>query len=168
MVSAPKLRNLLEFAILIDFEIVFGRPPASWWVKSGCMGPLQLALLCCERKRQKRRRLFFDAVAPHVARVVVVDTNQFHVIAGRWRKPTDAIALQLDVTDRVSIADAAERIREAFGASTCWFKTRLSRITRKGSLPIQEYFKISRASNASLDEVRAVWETNVFGVLAVY
>ena len=33
---------------------------------------------------------------------------------------------------------------------------------------MQEYFKISRASNASLDEVRAVWETNVFGVLAVY
>ena len=27
---------------------------------------------------------------------------------------------------------------------------------------------LSKASNASLDEVRAVWETNVFGVLAVY
>ena len=33
---------------------------------------------------------------------------------------------------------------------------------------LQEYAKISLASNASLDEVRAVWETNVFGVLAVY
>ena len=40
--------------------------------------------------------------------------------------------------------------------------------TSKGNLPIQEHAKISRASNASLDEVRAVWETNVFGVLAVY
>ncbi len=39
--------------------------------------------------------------------------------------------------------------------------------TRKGSLSLQEYAKISRASNASLDELRAVWETNVFGV-AVY
>ena len=37
-----------------------------------------------------------------------------------------------------------------------------------GSLSLQEYAKISRASNASLDEVRTVWETNVFGVLAVY
>ena len=37
-----------------------------------------------------------------------------------------------------------------------------------GSLSLQEYGKISLASNASLDEVRAVWETNVFGVLAVY
>jgi NAD(P)-dependent dehydrogenase (short-subunit alcohol dehydrogenase family) len=35
-------------------------------------------------------------------------------------------------------------------------------------LSLQEYRKISRASNAPLDEVRAVWETNVFGVLAVY
>jgi NAD(P)-dependent dehydrogenase (short-subunit alcohol dehydrogenase family) len=28
--------------------------------------------------------------------------------------------------------------------------------------------RITLASNASLDEIRAVWETNVFGVLAVY
>jgi NAD(P)-dependent dehydrogenase (short-subunit alcohol dehydrogenase family) len=35
-------------------------------------------------------------------------------------------------------------------------------------LSLQEYAQISRASNASLDEVRTVWETNVFGVLAVY
>ena len=35
-------------------------------------------------------------------------------------------------------------------------------------MSLQEYAKITLASNASLDEVRAVWETNVFGVLAVY
>ncbi len=35
-------------------------------------------------------------------------------------------------------------------------------------MSLQEYAQISRASNASLDEVRTVWETNVFGVLAVY
>jgi NAD(P)-dependent dehydrogenase (short-subunit alcohol dehydrogenase family) len=39
--------------------------------------------------------------------------------------------------------------------------------TRKGSLSLQEYAKITFPSNVSLDEVRAVWETNVFGVLAV-
>ena len=37
-----------------------------------------------------------------------------------------------------------------------------------GSLSLLDYAQISRASNASLDEVRTVWETNVFGVLAVY
>lgn len=40
--------------------------------------------------------------------------------------------------------------------------------TRKGSLSLAAYGRISQASNASLDEVREVWETNVFGVLAVY
>jgi NAD(P)-dependent dehydrogenase (short-subunit alcohol dehydrogenase family) len=35
-------------------------------------------------------------------------------------------------------------------------------------LPLHEYAKITLPSNVSLDEVRAVWETNVFGVLAVY
>lgn len=32
-------------------------------------------------------RLFYDAVAPHVARVVVVDTNQFRVISRSVRRP---------------------------------------------------------------------------------
>jgi NAD(P)-dependent dehydrogenase (short-subunit alcohol dehydrogenase family) len=79
-----------------------------------------------------------------------------------------AIALQFDVADRVSIADAAERIRENFGRLDLLVQDAAISNTRKGSLPMQEYFKISRASNASLDEVRTVWETNVFGVLAVY
>jgi NAD(P)-dependent dehydrogenase (short-subunit alcohol dehydrogenase family) len=79
-----------------------------------------------------------------------------------------AIALQLDVTDRGSIADAAERIRTEFGRLDLLVQNADISNTRKGSLPVQEYFKISPASNTSLDEVRAVWETNVFGVLAVY
>ena len=33
---------------------------------------------------------------------------------------------------------------------------------------LEEYAKASKASTASLDEMRAVWETNVFGTLAVY
>lgn len=33
---------------------------------------------------------------------------------------------------------------------------------------MQEYAAISQASNISLEEVRSIWETNVFGVLAVY
>ena len=79
-----------------------------------------------------------------------------------------AIALQLDVTDRTSIAAAAERIRQEFGRLDVLVNNAAISNTRKGNLSIQEYAKISRASNASLDEVRAVWETNVFGVLAVY
>jgi len=51
----------------------------------------------------------------------------------------DARALQLDVTNQSSIAAAAERIRKEFG----------------------------RLSVVTLDEVRTVFETNVFGVIAV-
>ena len=79
-----------------------------------------------------------------------------------------ATALQLDVTDRISIADAAERIREEFSRLDLLVQNAAISNTRKGSLSLQEYAEISRASNASLDEVRTVWETNVFGVLAVY
>jgi NAD(P)-dependent dehydrogenase (short-subunit alcohol dehydrogenase family) len=75
-----------------------------------------------------------------------------------------AIALQLDVTDRVSIADAAERIREEFGRLDLLVQNAAISNTRKGNLSLQEYARLSRASNASLDEIRTVWETNVFGV----
>jgi NAD(P)-dependent dehydrogenase (short-subunit alcohol dehydrogenase family) len=79
-----------------------------------------------------------------------------------------AIAVQLDVTDRVSIAAAAERIRKDFGHLDLLVNNAAISNTRKGNLSLQEYAKITLASNASLDEIRAVWETNVFGVLAVY
>jgi NAD(P)-dependent dehydrogenase (short-subunit alcohol dehydrogenase family) len=48
-----------------------------------------------------------------------------------------AIALQLDVTERASIAEAAERIRESSAASTCWFKTRLFRIPERAPCPFR-------------------------------
>jgi NAD(P)-dependent dehydrogenase (short-subunit alcohol dehydrogenase family) len=79
-----------------------------------------------------------------------------------------ATALQLDVTDRASIAAAVESIRKVFGRLDLLVNNAAISNTRKGSLSLEEYRKKSRASNVSLEEVRAVWETNVFGVLAVY
>jgi len=81
-----------------------------------------------------------------------------------------ATALQLDVTDRASIAAATERIRKEFGRLDLLVNNAAISNTRMQQLglSLQEYAKITLASNASLDEVRAVWETNVFGVLAVY
>ena len=79
-----------------------------------------------------------------------------------------AIALQIDVTDGVSIAAAAASIRKDFGRLDLLVNNAAISNTRKGDLSLEEYGKISRASNASMDEVRAVWDTNVFGVLAVY
>jgi len=79
-----------------------------------------------------------------------------------------AIALQLDVTDGASIAAAAAHISKEFGRLDLLVNNAAISNTRKGNLSLQEYGKVSMASNAPLDEVRAVWETNVFGVLAVY
>lgn len=80
----------------------------------------------------------------------------------------DAIAVQLDVTDGASIAAAAERIRTEIGRLDLLVNNAGISNTTKGDMSLVEYGKVSRASNASLDEIRAVWETNVFGVLAVY
>ncbi len=80
-----------------------------------------------------------------------------------------AVALQLDVTDHASIGAAAERIRRDFGRLDVLVNN--AAISNTGRLPgqsVEEYSKTTRASVVSLDEVRAVWETNVFGVLAVY
>lgn len=81
-----------------------------------------------------------------------------------------AIAIQLDVTDRASIAAAAERIRNEFGRLDLLVNNAAISNVRKQQLglSLREYAQMTLASNASLDEVRSVWETNVFGVLAVY
>jgi NAD(P)-dependent dehydrogenase (short-subunit alcohol dehydrogenase family) len=81
----------------------------------------------------------------------------------------DGRALQLDVTNRASITAAAERVRNEFGRLDVLVQNAAISNTRK--LPdqsIEEYAKTTRPSNVSLDEMRAVWDTNVFGVLAVY
>ena len=79
-----------------------------------------------------------------------------------------AIAVHLDVTDAASIAAAAERVRKEFGRLDLLVNNAAISNTNKGDLSLQEYARLTLASNAPLDEVRAVWETNVFGVLAVY
>ena len=80
-----------------------------------------------------------------------------------------AVALQLDVTDPASIAAAATRIRTEFGRLDLLVQNAaISNTDRDPSVSIEDHAKSTRTSNVSLEEMRAVWETNVFGVLAVY
>lgn len=80
-----------------------------------------------------------------------------------------AVAIQLDVTDKASIAAAAKRIRGEFGRLDILVQNAaISNTSKNPSLSIEEYSKTTRPSNVSLDEVRTVWDTNVFGVLAVH
>jgi NAD(P)-dependent dehydrogenase (short-subunit alcohol dehydrogenase family) len=81
----------------------------------------------------------------------------------------DAHALQLDVTDRASIIAAAERVRNKFGRLDVLVQNAaISNTNKLLGQSIEDYAKTTRPSNVSLDEMRAVWDTNVFGVLAVY
>jgi NAD(P)-dependent dehydrogenase (short-subunit alcohol dehydrogenase family) len=81
---------------------------------------------------------------------------------------TDARALQLDVTDQASIAAAAKRVRDELGRLDVLVNNAAISNTRlRPGESVEEYSRSTRSSNVSLDEVRAVWETNVFGVLAV-
>jgi NAD(P)-dependent dehydrogenase (short-subunit alcohol dehydrogenase family) len=81
----------------------------------------------------------------------------------------DARALQLDVTDQASIAAAAARVRDEFGRIDVLVNNAaISNTSKQPGMSIQEHAALTRPSNVSLDEMRAVWETNVFGVLAVY
>jgi NAD(P)-dependent dehydrogenase (short-subunit alcohol dehydrogenase family) len=79
-----------------------------------------------------------------------------------------AVAVQLDVTDGASIAAAAERIRQETGRLDLLVNNAAISNTARGSLSPGEYAQSRYPSTVSLGEVRAVWETNVFGVLAVY
>lgn len=81
----------------------------------------------------------------------------------------DARALQLDVTDRASIDAAAKRIREELGRLDMLVNNAaISHTTKRAGQSVAEYAKLVRPSVVSLEEMRAVWETNVFGPLAVY
>lgn len=80
-----------------------------------------------------------------------------------------AVALQLDVTDQSSIVAAAARVRAEFGRLDVLIQN--AAITTTGdhhAQTPQEFVAANRPSIVSLDEIRAVWDTNVFGVLAVY
>jgi NAD(P)-dependent dehydrogenase (short-subunit alcohol dehydrogenase family) len=80
----------------------------------------------------------------------------------------DAHALQLNVTDQASIAAAVEHIRNAFGRLDVLVNNAAISNTRmRPDMSVEEYSASTRISTVVLDELRAVFETNVFGVVAV-
>jgi NAD(P)-dependent dehydrogenase (short-subunit alcohol dehydrogenase family) len=80
----------------------------------------------------------------------------------------DARAVQLDVTDQASIAAAAARIRKELGRLDVLVNNAaISNTSKPPGMSVEEFAKSTRPSVVSLDELRAVFETNVFGVVAV-
>ncbi len=80
-----------------------------------------------------------------------------------------AHALALDVTDPASITAAAQRARAEFGRLDVLIQNAaISNTSSRPGQSVEDHAKATRPSNVSLAEMRAVWDTNVFGVLAVY
>ena len=79
----------------------------------------------------------------------------------------DARAIQLDVTDQASIRAAAARIgSELLRLDVLVNNAAISHAGRSPT-PLAQIARSGRPSVVLLDEVRAVFETNVFGVIAV-
>jgi NAD(P)-dependent dehydrogenase (short-subunit alcohol dehydrogenase family) len=79
----------------------------------------------------------------------------------------DAHAIQLDVTDQASVAAAAERIRNGFARLDVLVNNAGISHVSTPDRSLEEIVQSGRLSVASLDEIHTVFETNVFGVVAV-
>jgi NAD(P)-dependent dehydrogenase (short-subunit alcohol dehydrogenase family) len=79
----------------------------------------------------------------------------------------DARSVQLDVTDQVSIAAAAERIRNELGRLDVLVNNAGVSHANIPGRSFEDVVAAGRLSVASLEEVHEVFETNVFGVIAV-
>jgi NAD(P)-dependent dehydrogenase (short-subunit alcohol dehydrogenase family) len=106
-------------------------------------------------------------ISPHMVLTVLVGSRNFESaeVAAKEVGP-DAHALQLDVKNQASITTAAARVRSEFGRLDVLIQN--AAISNTNKLPgqsVAEYAATTRPSNVALDEMRAVWETNVFGFL---
>jgi NAD(P)-dependent dehydrogenase (short-subunit alcohol dehydrogenase family) len=79
----------------------------------------------------------------------------------------DARAIQLDVTEQDSIAAAAGRIRNELGRLDVLVNNAGISHAPAPDKSLEAIVQSGRLSVASLDEIHTVFETNVFGVIAV-
>ena len=79
----------------------------------------------------------------------------------------NAHAIQLDVTDQTSIKNAVTQNQNEYGKLDLLVNNAAISHAGKPGRKLEEMIQSSRASVVDIDEVKAVWETNVFGVIAV-
>ena len=81
---------------------------------------------------------------------------------------TGAVFVQLDVTDANSIAEAADRVRTEHGRLDLLVNNAaISRPPHAKDLTLADHMKTMSATTISLGDMRMIWETNVFAVVAI-
>lgn len=78
-----------------------------------------------------------------------------------------AKAIQLDITDNDSIQAAVNAIENEFGYLTLLVNNAAISNAGKPGRTMQEILSAQLASITSISEMKTVWETNVFGTLAI-
>jgi NAD(P)-dependent dehydrogenase (short-subunit alcohol dehydrogenase family) len=79
----------------------------------------------------------------------------------------NAEAIHLDVTEQLTIKAALERIEKESGHLDLLLNNAAISHAAKPGRTLEQMMEDGRATIAGLEEVRAVWETNVFGVISV-
>jgi len=103
----------------------------------------------------------------HGLTVLVGSRDRRHGETAAKSLGANARAIQLDVRDLASVTAAADRIRKEYGRLDVLVNNAGVSHSGTAGRPLQEIAEAGRMSVVSLDEVRAVFETNVFGVIAV-
>ncbi|MXN90772.1 SDR family NAD(P)-dependent oxidoreductase [Flavobacterium sp. Sd200] len=80
---------------------------------------------------------------------------------------SNAKAIQLDITNSDSIAAAVTKIQTEFGYLTLLVNNAAVSNAGKPGRTMEEVLGAQKPSVAVIQEMRAVWDTNVFGTLAV-
>ena len=106
-------------------------------------------------------------LAAHSFTVLVGSRNLEHGGRAAASIEGDARVLQLDVTDPASIDAAAERIRHELGRLDVPVNNAGIMDAERPGDTLEEQLNAGRLSAVALDEVRTVFDTNVFGVIAV-
>jgi NAD(P)-dependent dehydrogenase (short-subunit alcohol dehydrogenase family) len=78
-----------------------------------------------------------------------------------------AVAIQLDVTDQSSVDNAAKRIREEFGRLDILMNNAGISHAGREEIDFDNIKSVNSLLSVPLEDVRKVFETNVFGVIAV-
>ncbi len=106
-------------------------------------------------------------LAAHGLTVLVGSRNLENGEAAAKEVGPDAHALQLDVTDQASVAAAAERIRTEFGRLDVLMNNAGISFAPRQAGKFPEAVAGNLLTEVPLEDVRTVFETNVFGVIAV-